>query len=361
MANSTVDYDIFNEVKEHADDLKNAYSKRDSEYEEYEKMYLLEWKENIKQDNVKLTLSPDPRNAVLGVVRLLTMTDPVFRIPKELSENIMVSDEIEKMVSKWWMESGKISSIPLHRDAVLSAALYGEVHISVSSTQDMLEYVKGKGGDSKRNKGIIARAERLAERTPFLFEILNPKQGYPEFDTFGLSAYYRKVSVNRARLLGQFGNLVAEIVEGMGNDETKDLSIWYDAQNYAVWVDDIPIIAEEHGLPDIPISVVLTDGSMIYEKPEHQRQPFLYGLKKSGFWERSNLVLTVLYTSLFNVGINPTFVHVAPPNKPDKEVVYDASKIGGVLNLEAGEQFSLLNTNGLLDSNTLEAFSLAGF
>lgn len=353
-----VDLAIFNEAKEHAEELAQSYSQRDKEYGVYEKMYLMDWEDKPNLDNIKITISPDPRNAILGVVRLMTMADPIVRVPDDMGEEYDTASRIEQALKRWWHESGMIANIPLHRDAVLSGALYGEVHISITSTFDMLEYLKKRGG-KKEMKSVIARAEKLVERTPFLFEVWNPKNGYPEFDSLGLCAYYRKVSVTKSRLVGQYGSLAADIVAGMNNTETKTLSIFYDTVNYAVWVDNTPIIAIEHELPEIPVSVVLTDGSMIYDKPEYQRQPFLYGVRKAGLWERQNLVLTVLYTSLFNLGLNPTFIHVAPPNKPDKEIYYDASKMGGVLNLEAGEQFQLMNTEGIIDNAMMNALTLA--
>ena len=42
-------------------------------------------------------------------------------------------------------------------------------------------------------------------------------------------------------------------------------------------------------------------------KWENKVHPFLYAIHKGELWERLNLELTVMYTSLFNVASNPTF------------------------------------------------------
>ena len=188
-----LDLDIYNEAKEHAEDLLSTYGKRNKEFEDYEKMFLLDWQNKPDLEGIKITISPDPRNAILGVVRLMTMTDPIFSVPDNIGEKFDSADRLEQAAARWWLESGKVAGIPVHRDAVLSGALYGEVHIAVSSTQDMLDYLKGVSGSNKSMKAVIKRAERLVQRTPFLFEVWNPKSGYPEFDSLGLSAYYRKV------------------------------------------------------------------------------------------------------------------------------------------------------------------------
>lgn len=350
MAKSKVDNDIFASVKDRAQELETMYSERNAQYELYERMYLLDWQDKPNEDGIRVTISPDPRNKVLGAKRLLVATDPMFSISEDM--DIDNADDLEVAAKRLWTQAGRAARMPVHYMAVESALLYGEVHIAITSTADMLERAKS----GKKN---IARLERLAAMTPYLFNVWNPKQGYPEFDIAGLRGYYRKVDVRVYELAGRFGDAVTGVIEGRSPSDEVELSIWYDDDNYAVWVDSSPIIAEPHGLPFIPVSCTLTGGSMLFEKPEEQRQPLLYTVAKSSMWERENLAYTTLYTNLYNIGINPTFIHNAPPNNPDKKLSMDFSARGGVIDLEAGESLQPMATKGILDPSFGQALQIA--
>lgn len=347
MANK-VDDAIYSEARSHAQELEQVYGARDTLFERYERMYLLDWQDKPNVDGVRVTISPDPRNKVLGAKRLLIATDPVFSVPA--SDDIDNSDDIEQAATRLWVQAGRAARMPVHYMAVESALLYGEVHIAITSTADMVE---------RAAKGSKARMERLAAMTPYLFSIWNPRYGYPEFDIAGLRGYYRKVDVKVSELAGRFGEAVQPIVESHQLTDEVELSIWYDDVNWAVWVNTQPIIAEPHELPFIPVSVTITGGSMLFEKPEQQRQPLLYTVEKSSMWERENLALTTLYTNLYNIAINPTFLHTAPPGNPTKVLSPDFSKQGGVIDLEAGERLEPMVTKGILDPSFQQALQIA--
>lgn len=353
MAKTKVDMEIYNKAKTRAEALKEIYAKRDENFEQYEKMYLMDWEDKPSgQDELKVTISPDARNALLGAKRLMIGTDPIPKIPGDKGERVDNADDLEKDAKRLLLQAGKAARMPIHYSAVESALLYGEVHIAITSTVDLLERMK----KAKKN---IQRYERLAAMTPYLLTVWNPKEGYPEFDVAGLRAYYREVSKPAAEVMGMFGELAEEILSGKKPTDDVDLGIWYDDDNYSVWVQSTPIIAEEHGLPFIPISCTVTGGSMLFTDPENQRQPLLYGLDKSEMWERENLALTVLYTNLFNIGVNPSFLHTAPPNKPDKTLSMDLSQPGGVINLEYGETLVPMATKGILDPSFQQALEIA--
>lgn len=345
----TTDIRLANQLYEHAIEIKQAQAQRDQAFQAYENMYLLDWTDKPKGDNLKTTMSPDARNAVLGAVRLMTSTEPLFSVPGEKERRGDTEEKIERAANNIWQLAGRVAQNPIHYDAVLSAILYGETHIAITSTVDMAAH-------ARKAKSGVMRADRIASLTPFLFESWNPRQGYAEFDALGLSAYYRLSKVRAREVRSRFG----EWYKPEANlDDMVELGIFYDLENYAVWVDGTPIYTEKHGKPYIPISVTVTEGSMLFDKPENQRQPMLYTLRKSGLWERQNLMLTVLFTQVFGVGANAMFIHTAPQGNPDKRLDIDFSKPGGVVELQAGEQFQAMSNKGVIDPSITEAMNIA--
>lgn len=348
---SKLDQNIFEVIKEHADDIESQYSDRNRLFTEMENMYLMDWPTKPNDPEVKITMSPDARNAVLGAVRLMTATDPVWTVPGDKGNKSEEDSKIEQAAASIWDTAGRVQQAPIHYDAVLSSLVYGEVHIPITRTLDLVDF-------AKQNKMGQDRAERLAADTPFLFEVWNPKDGYPEFDTLGLCSYYRKAKVRAGTLKARFGELVAELLTGKKASDEVELGIFYDLENYGVWIDDKPVIAEEHKLPFIPIAATVTEGSRMFGQMKHTRQPLLYTLQKSGLWERQNLTMTVLYTHLYQMGINPVFLHTAPPGKPEKTMA-DLDFASGVVDLEPGEGLAPMMTKGIIDPSFSIAMDIA--
>lgn len=337
------------ELLDHAQDIRALYANRDKMFDLYDNMFLMKWEDYPKDNNLKLTMSPDARNAVLGATRLMVSTDPIWHVPEEKERGNGSERKIEKAAGNMWNISGKIKGSPIHYDAVLSSLLYGECHIAVTSTADLLGY-------SKKTKHGVKRIERIERKTPYLFEVWNPRNGYAEFDSLGMSAYYRVVKITAREARARYGDMISN----EKSDTTElDLGIFYDSDQYAIFVDDTCVHLEDHGLPFIPVSCTITDGSMMFEQPEDQRQPMLYSLLKSGLWSRQNLMLTVLYTMVFAIGANALFVHTAPLNNPDKKLVVDHSTAGGAVELEAGERFEVLLNKGVIDPSMMTALDIA--
>lgn len=344
-----IDDAIMSRAKDHAITLESKYALRNADFEQYEKMFLLDWTDKpTAASKIKTTISPDPRNAVMGAVRLMMGTDPHFNLP----ESIPKKEVFEQAADKAWIFAGKVMQEPVHHAALMAGFLYSEMHIVVSSTAHMLEHAK------KAAKGI-KRAERIANLTPFLFEVWNPRYGYPEFDNLGLRAYLRKVKVKPYELLTRFGELVKDIVTDPNADTDHDLYIYYNEDDYAVWVDNTPIIAMLHELSRIPVVVGVCEGSMIFPEPEKNRQPMLYTPLKSGIWQRQNLSLTILYDNLYKVGITPTVVHTAPGGNPGKELVTTEADNMRIIELESDERYEILMNKGLLDASLTYTVQLA--
>ena len=155
------DRDVFNEIRSHAQDLKSVHGVRDSEFDEYEKMYLMDFSaensEFASQDIMKLTPSPSARNKVLNACRLMMSQEPVFDINASGFDQGKI-EAIEKNISRWWDQAGRAARRPLHYDMILSALLYDEMHTSNTIMDDYKAY-------NKKDK----RAERISKMTPILF------------------------------------------------------------------------------------------------------------------------------------------------------------------------------------------------
>lgn len=345
--NLTVDEKIFSDAQTAAERLKQSFSARDADFLKYEKEYLLDWTAPATEEDIKVTISPDARNAILGAVRIIATTAPRFNCIVGPDEPVGTADRIEEMAKKIWDASSQAYGSPIHETIVESSALYGETHVAINKTADLLS------GASKANKRI---AQRLAKATPFLIEPWNPHYGYPLSSTiYGTTAYVRVVSSTVGEIAARYGEDGEAWATGKDPTATEDLYIYYDTENYAAWVSGHPFVAMAHKLPFIPISVTLTNGTSLFVEPEKQRQPMLYGITKANLWERENLLLTVLFTNIYHLGLNPTFTHTAPPNNPTKKM---APQSGGVIDLEYGERFEAMMTKGIMDPSFGTAMQL---
>ncbi len=354
------DQDLFNRAKEHAADLRAMYGARNSLFQAVEDMYMLRWAEasnrKLEDAGARVTLSPDARNNLKGAMRLMIASDPQFNIePDPANEQLKGNAEkLEKAINRMWYMAGRVYGEPIHYENIFSSLLYSEMHTAVTSTRDLVEL-------ARKNKGIgQARAERIQAMTPFLIEPWNPKDGYPEFDRLGLCAYLRDRKISLRNLRQDYGadNLPA-ILASRKDSEELQLHVLYDLQYTHVWVDEGLILQEEHGLSFIPVAVQLTEGSKLMEKPEDQREPFLYTLLKSRMWNRQNLALTVLYTAIFAIGANPMFIHTAPQSAPEKRLDVDFDTLGGVINLQYGEGFAPLLSKGVIDPSMITGLEIA--
>lgn len=363
-----IDYDPqqFTNVKVHATDIKAQHAQRDLDFETYENAYLLKWESTTaaKMKRIKKsgTMSPDARNDVVGAVRLLISTDPVFNIV-DLDNMDKLAGDMENSLTRLWEQSGRIAGLPLHHDMLTSAVLYGEMHSAVTLTSDLVANAeraarRSKGVEGEYAKAQVRKMEYLAERTPAMIENWNPRTGYSEFDSFGLlNAYYRQSTVRHTDIMRRFGvslphysnqtNLVPVVLHSYWDD----VFTWY-------WVDDTVLFADKHKLPRIPINVQISDGSRLFEKPEEQRQPILYGFIKSGMFDNQSMAYSIIYHLVFTMGSTPIVKHLqnASGKLADKIMNFDVD--GGAWELEPGEQIDYMQKN-IIDPSLREALNLA--
>ena len=346
------DREVFNEIRTHAQDLKAVHGVRDSEFDEYEKMYLMDFhaenSEFASQDIMKLTPSPSARNKVLNACRLMMSQEPVFDINASGYDQGKI-EAIEKNVSRWWEQAGRAARRPLHYDMILSALLYDEMHTSITIMDDYKAY-------NKKDR----RAERVSKITPILFQSWNPREGYPEFDELGLCAYYRETKVRWSYVAQKYKELLKENYTYFNKKSTDNvaLKIWYDLEHYAIWINDgDPLVCEEHNLPCIPIDVTLVNGSSFFEKEEDRRQPLLFSIMRSHLWERESLLYTVLYSLLFTLGVTPTFVY-----KTDSEDDLIMQNDGAIsyYTMRKGDTLDPLDSKGILPPEVQRLSEITG-
>ena len=330
----------YKEIKEHSQILKGQYSERDDMFHRYEDMFNMNWHHDIKRrkgaDTIKPTISPTARNKVLGAWRLLISQEPKFKVRSDTAEP-QVIEALEKFISIIWQRTGKINGRPLHHDIILSMLLYGEAHIGINTIQDF----KAFNPEDKR-------VDRVGKLTPILFDVWNPTTGYPEFDKFGLTAFYREVQVEKSWVRTNYAGMLSDhygLEKKLQGDGFVTVKTYYDLKYYSVDIDYENIICCEHGLPAIPIAVTLADGSDLFDKSEQVRQPLLYTLAQSKLWERENLYLTVTTSNLFALGCMPMVAYTHDMNSK-LTINNDAGIL--VADLAKGESIDFIQSKGFL-------------
>ena len=343
------------DVIEYADDLESRLKGRDDTFKEMEKIFMMEWEDKpTGKGALKFTVSPDPRNAALGAIRLMIATDPTFSIPYNKSdpEARKGSERLEKLAAAMWYASGKTMQIPAHYDVVTSGVVFGEAHIMIIDTGKALKQAAGA------SKGALKRLERAATRSPYQFRSINPMEGYPDFDDWGLSAFGRRREVYGSEILDTWGSSASKVLtEDNARYEKYIYRELWDPTIHAVWIEGKtkPIFIGNHDLPVMPIAAQIIDGSTIFSKEEYRRQPFLYTVWKSELWERQNLWMTVFYSLLFEIGNGPMWIYEGPEEtSPD----FSNDDMGGYVHIPKGSSFKPA-VNSIFDPNMMQGKEVA--
>lgn len=330
----------YQEIQEHARAIKNNYSERNAMFNLYEDMFNMNWHHDLRRrkgaDTIKPTISPTARNKIMGAWRLLISQEPKFKVRSDSAEPDVI-ERLEKFISMMWQRAGKINGRPLHHDIILSMLLYGEAHIGINTAKDF----KAFNPDDKR-------VDRVSKLTPVIFDVWNPKTGYPEFDKFGLTAFYREVQVDKSWVRTNYAGLLDDNIaleKRLRGDGYVTLKTYYDLRYYCVDIDYDNIICCEHGLPCIPISATMSDGSNLFDETDQSRQPLLYTLAQSRLWERENLYLTVTTSNLFALGCMPMVIYTHDGNSK-----LNISNSTGFLTVDVsrGESLDFVQSKGFL-------------
>jgi hypothetical protein len=357
--------DTFDYISQYAKHLKETHTQRVNAQDDYEKDYLMEWDEEnsvkSKLDDVKIVKSPDVRNRILGANRLLSATMPQFSIPQDMNTDEVYdqADALELAADKVFRAAGRVANNPIHYDVALSLNLWGEMHMGITRTADMVGAAEKRKENDQISKAELYRAEEIARLTPFTFDVWDPRNGYPDFDNMGLKAYYREVDVMTGDLIATFEGASEQIQKT--DDRYKEVTLCqlWDWKYRYVWIrgNNEFLLEEEHGLPFIPVVVQLGEGSMLFEKPEDQRQPMGFTTNKTGLGSMQNLALTLAYTSLLKMGGNPQWVNQL--NAQGEEAELDFSVMGGKWNVPDGGDLKPADLSKVVNPLLMDLYDIA--
>lgn len=285
----------FEKIRKADDKTISNFTTRDEMFRAIEYMYWIE--DEVRKPNgydktdIRYTKDPSARNEVTGMHRLLKTSDPKFKI--ECKDKNYASN-IERALDKWWKASCDVKRAKIHSDLYLSAVLFSDVNLQVSAVDDLQEIQ----GIPKPEKNRLAD---IRKRTPFLFEASASQMCYPVFGDFGLVSHLRKYKATGAVIAARWG------VQDLDEDKEYTVRDHYDLEWRCVYIEEEaePILVEKHELPYIPVVSSVSDGTEIFAEEHKKRQPFLYARWKSGLNERSDELLTTLFTSTYSRGTGP--------------------------------------------------------
>ena len=354
--------DEFREIQTVAQEVISLHAERDMILDEMYRMYRLEWdEERLVQrsgNNVKVTKAPDPRNVVMGVTRLLTSSEPVFTVTEGLNAPDVagISSQIENLAHILIQASGRAQGVRLMNEIVRSAVVFGVFVIGITSTDDMLDAIQASG-----TPAAIARVKRIAQMTPYLFEVYDPRTCYPVRDGVGMRSFLRRTEVTDQEVIERFGVDAVEGGDSRALRRKRVLMDWWDLMSgqRCVWLDGQakPILLAEHGLDFLPVIYQTTEGSTMFAEPERQLEPLLYTYYASGLWKRACLAMTAIYQAIAAMGLNPQFIQELGPT--GEAVERDFTVPGGVFTVPMGSKFYPLANKGLIDPATLTGLEIA--
>ena len=307
-------------VAEHAD--------RDEMYRRLEQMFLMEWEERPGQAWIKQTLSPDPHNTIVGITRLMTSTEPQIAVEPDddTPASVELADKIEKACDVLWHKINRVRQIPLHYEACQSAALYAEVCLLVANVADTVRFVKATGKSA-------SRIERMVSQCPFSVRCVSPRTVYPEYDEFGLASVLWRQQRRVSDVVRFWGKLADKLDATDGMSWVTYNEYWDDTWR-VVWCNDSePLLMERHNLPFIPWVCTTVTGSGLFSNPKHKRHPMLYPMLAGQWWQRANLLLTQMFTSV-GLLMQPAWEVVTLDGQP---IPISPNEPGAQVNLRPGE------------------------
>ena len=337
-------------IQTYAYDLRTKHAARDEMLGNMTDMYKLKWseKEDLERKfaHMKVSLSPTPRNKTKSMVRLMTATKPLPNVPEDLQAKIGpdIGNKIERWADIVLRQSSRVRGNPFEVDVVTSAVLYDEFFISVNSTAAMAQ-MEGSKATKRRNLDVY-------RKTPFLFSVHNPIGCYSDHDGIGMTAFARVTEMSPAQIISKYGDAGKAAIDGAVNNKANatnvlgSYKVWtiWTLDWYACWIEGskTAIKSGPHDMPVIPAVHVIVEGSRdLFDKPEDQREPFLYTLWSSGLWHRENLYLSGMATTAA-MALWPQIMFTSDQRKyPDM----DMSVPFGVFHLEPGENMQTWSRN----------------
>ena len=291
----------FDDIKTRRDQIKSAQSQLKTIYNDIADMYWMANSPNINTtafdpNDIRYTISPTPRNQVVGLHRLLRSSKPEFHIERVDDQDVRT--QIEEALTAWWDASCARKRAPIHSDLALSGVLFSDCNLTVTSVQDMIDIPSISPIRKQRLQSLLLR-------TPILFEADSAFYTYPVWGDDGLQEYLRIYTIKGKALMERWG------AQNLDENQDYTLNDYFDTENRCVWADEIeqPLLGPEpYEMPDIPCFSAVADGTDLFVEEERKRQPFLYALDKSNLAQRDDELLTVLFTSIYSRGVGPLIV-----------------------------------------------------
>jgi hypothetical protein len=320
----------FEKAKELAKTLVQDSSKLKTMREEIEKIYFMEMDKKtppgVDKNDMKFTASPSGRNQVQGATRLMTATEPIFKVAKSDTVTQEMSTKIEDACKAIWRASSSVRNAKVHVDLARSALLHSDIHLFTEWVPDLIAAAP-EGWQKKRLENIL-------KRTPALFRAITPLEGFPLFGAYGLDGYLWQSEIMGRKLINKYGDLA-----GVSDDKSYTFNYWVDPENSGYWIEGKDAIDFGlHNMEEMNVVVALADGSDLFHDEDKKRHPFLYALWKGGLWNRENLALTAFFTSLFMRGPGP-LVGIEGADEGAIDVEY----AGGVRYIRAGSAMRVLD------------------
>jgi hypothetical protein len=320
------------DMKALATGLETLYGPYKTMCKRYEDIYFMDNAErpkglDVDEGDVKVTISPQGRNDVTGLKRILDTGEIQIKVK---SEDTSKADKIEEGLKTILRVSNERRIASVEKDENLASVLYGMSVLTVEGVDDLiLSKTKDSDGNDKENvnKFAVRQLEDLKKRTPFLIGTVNPAQSYPEWGEYGLIGHLRKYDVRgnvlKERWGCQDGNVKTEQKYTVHDFFHYDKRlIWADGVNGELFADTW-VDLESDDVAQLPVFVRYGGGSTLWYEPERQLHPFLYAKAKGEWDKRENLFWTYLFTAIFMQGLpGPTLVR-DPEDTTPVTIEYD--------------------------------------
>ncbi len=347
------------------DNTVTPLANRNTEFDKYEKMYLLTVDDSTGQssrENVKSLYDPHPHNSINALVNTYTSVSPRIsvRTPDPKQRGLSAEDvdkrkkireaaeKAERFLKALLYRSNEVTQRDLVASTLKAMALFAEGTITIDNAQ----------------------AEEPDAECPFAFDVPHPKLCYPRYSRRkGLLGHVVKLRLPAADIRATYGDKAVFITEA---DETALTLVDYigisqdvktvkgkPASVHVVYVEehkDQAIINASTELPFVPRVSVLVGSNDFFEAEENRRVPFLFALLKSGTWAARNLQLTVMNDNLVKYLNSPIITHTRDGqpkgidfSKPYQEIAMYSDENANVLlkNVVPTEQLAFLNITGV--------------
>ncbi len=348
--------------------IKQKYGARNQLFERYEEIYFMRDKSKPKDAGVdpndwKVTTSPVGRNKVTGLKRMLDTAEIHIKVKDQEGEKgkHANSDKIEAGLKAMLKISGEYKPARVERDTNLSSILYGPVILTCNSVDDLIETKKGY--KTPADKYVVNQLKNIRRRTPFLIDVINAKESYPEQGKYGLVGHLQEYLMKGSEIREEWGCNPTDF--NPAQDYTVQDFFLYDQRLTEAngktlfagqWLAIDDGTGEYSGVTSIPIFVRYAGGSTLFSKPEEQLQSFLYAYAQGEWDKRDSLYLTYLFTAIFTQGIPGPVIVRDPDDTSEIKVDYT----GGVKVITAKgklENIQVIDGDVLQLKNLMDRYS----